>query len=171
MNQPVAVNNFKLYAGTTAKELIGVGQVELPEIQMLTTELNAAGMGGKMNVALTGQTDSMTATINLPVATMEALSLITPDVIQLTARAAVETLNRRTHKKEIKNLTVIMRGAEMSEKLGSIQKGEAMDASFSFELDYLKIIYDGQVYREIDKFNNIFRVKDKDYSADVRNAI
>lgn len=168
---PVAVSNFKIYVGDEDKELIGPGQIELPEITMLTAELNTAGGGGKLNVPLTGQTDSMSATVTFPVATIEALSLITPEPTMLTARAAVDTIDRKTRKKVVKNLTVVMRGTEMSEKLGSIQKGEQMDASFSFELDYLKIVFDGMVYREIDKFNNIFIVNGKDYSLDVRNAI
>ncbi len=64
-----------------------------------------------------------------------------------------------------------MRGSNKSFKPGDLNKGQEAGTALAFELDYLKLMVDGQVQLEMDKWNNVFLVDGVDYLAEVREAI
>lgn len=171
MQFPQAVNNYNLYLGEKGERFLGAGQVEIPEISMLTTEVNMAGMAGTTNVPLTGHTEAFQVTVTAPVLTAQAIKAAIPTAQLITARAALEIADTTTGTKSIQPVTIVMRGATSSFKPGNLEKGAAMETSVAFEVDYIKISIDGSVYLEIDKFNNIYSVDGVDYLAAVRNAI
>lgn len=171
MNLPQAVNNYNLYLGEKGERWIGAGQVEIPEITNLSTEVKMAGMSGTVNVPLVGHFESFKVTITAPVMTVQAVKGALPEAQIITARAALETLETSNGRKVILPLTVLMRGQSGSFKPGNLEKGAAMDTAVSFEIDYIKITLDGADMLEIDKWNNIYRVNGVDYLTDVRNAI
>jgi P2 family phage contractile tail tube protein len=168
---PQALNNYNLYLGDRGEKFIGAGQVEIPEISMLTTEVNMAGMAGKVNVPLTGQTDAFAVTVTAPVLTLQAVKAAIPTAQLITARMAIENYDAARGTKRIQPTVITMRGCQSALKPGSLEKGSAMDTSVSFEVDYLKITIDGQDVLEIDKWNNVYKVNGVDYLADVREAI
>jgi len=168
---PQAVNNYNIYVGDRGECLIGVGKVEIPELQALTSEINMAGTAGKIAVPVTGQFEAIKATIEFTMPTRQVLRTLNPNSQLITARIAGEVMDVAAGAKRIQQTTVIMRGSLTTMKLGDLEKAAAQGTSISFELDYLRVIIDDEDMLEIDKLNMIYIVDGVDYLADVRAAI
>jgi P2 family phage contractile tail tube protein len=168
---PTALNNFNIYTGESGNVFAGMGDLELPEIKMLTAALNVAGTGGELEVPLIGHTAAMQCTINAPVATIEALQAAVPVSQMITARGSQQVFDPSVGVNRHQPICIVMRGPLDSLKLGTWKKGQTEDTSHSFQLDYIKVSIDNEEYLEIDKWNNIFRVNGVDYSSEVRENI
>jgi P2 family phage contractile tail tube protein len=174
MKRSLSVNNFNLYVhdfGSIIGDPIGTATVEIPEIQMQVAELNQAGMGGKLEIPLTAQSEPFSTTINASGLTIEAIRAAMPKSKMITARIAAEAKDVKTGSNVMSRQTITMRGTAKSFKIGTLEKAKAMDTSITFPLDYIKIMIDGVVALEHDVLNNIFIVDGVDYAADIRDAI
>jgi P2 family phage contractile tail tube protein len=165
---PNAVNNWSLYCGEDSSRDYGVVDIKLPVIKMKTVSVDVAGTGGDLEVPLVGQTEAMECTITGPQATIAALSALLPMGQLLTARASQQVYDTAAGVNVAKQFVVVMRANGSELDLGKLKRGEGMDTSRTFAVDYLKVEVDGVIVTEIDKWNNLFLYNGVDYSADVR---
>jgi uncharacterized protein len=168
---PTTINNFNIYLGETGDRFVGAGSIDLPEITMVTSELDVAGTAGKVSVPVLGHTDTMKTTISAPIATVEALRSAIPIGQLIIARGAAQYYESGIGVSTIGAFVVTMRGHLATAKPGKFQKATAMDSSFEFEVDYLKVDVEGVTIVEIDKFNARYIIDGVDYLAEVANAI
>ncbi|MCE5315163.1 MAG: phage major tail tube protein [Armatimonadota bacterium] len=171
MKAEQAIISFNVYADSATTPLEGVSEIKLPSLQAITAELNLSGMAGKSNVALLGQFDTLTLGVTADIASKAAIASALQGSNGLTVRAAVQVLDTSTGARITQNRTYFMRGFCNQLDLGTIKKGESMGNSTEFELNYIKMLVDGEDVFELDKFNMVYRVNGTDMLADVRNAI
>lgn len=171
MKRPLVLDNFNIYLGETGTQWVCAGDIELPEITWTETEVSQAGMSGKVSVPLLGHSDSMKVTITAPVLSLDAIMAAAINSQLITARMAVQQRDSAGGAISTLPEVIVMRGMNSSFKPGTLKKGETMDTSLTFELDYLKIIINGKVAFEHDKWNNILIINGEDKLAAVRDAI
>ena len=90
--------------------------------------------------------------------------------VNLTFRAAQQVYDK-TGGYDFKGLRVVEMGRVKKFKPGKIEKGESMEATVTLELTYIMIEVDGEQLVEIDKLNNVYKVRGQDMLAKVRNLI
>lgn len=170
-SRQLVLNNYNIYLGTDPQVFQCAGDVELPEINWMTADVDQAGMAGKISVPLVGHSESMSVTITAPVLTMDAIAAAAGGGQTITARMAVEQMDTGSGERSFLPEVVIMRGTSKTIKLGKAKKGETMDTAITFELDYVKVVIGGAVALEHDKWNNILVVNGVDKLSAVRDAI
>ena len=94
---PEVINNYNVY-NDRANKLIGIsGEVELPELEAITDTIEAAGVLGEVEDAVTGQFSS--AKIKIPFSNLytDLFSLMdTTKPPQLTLRGSMQVMDSST---------------------------------------------------------------------------
>lgn len=93
------------------------------------------------------------------------------EVFNLDLRGAQDVFDstNRTIKQQPVKVMVVARPKEFS--LGKMDINASTGTSNKFEVLYIKISVDGNDRLEYDKYNFIYKVGDKDYLADMRDAL
>ena len=167
---PEKTNAYRVYLNGT--EMIGVAaSVGLPEINMITGEVEGAGISGKIDSPTIGQFESMEQEIQFNSLYSSVADVLSPlNSVDLTFRSAQQVYNK-TGGYVFKGLRVVERGRVKKFKPGKIEKGNSMEATVTLELTYLMIEVDGENLLEIDKLNTVYKAKGEDMLAEVRALI
>lgn len=166
---PDANNMFNVYRdGTT---LLGVAQVDMPNLQAVTAEVKGAGIAGPIDKVMIGLFQSMTMTLNFRTVTADGDELQKPKQHHLECWAAVQTTDPGSGQFLVKQHKITVRGEAKNVTLGKLSVGETQDRSIELEIVYFKEEFDGVERLEIDKYNCVYRVGGEDMFADVRAAI
>ena len=148
--------------------MIGVGSsLDLPEINMKSSTIDGAGIGGEIDSPTIGQFESMEQEINFNTLYSSAMQMLSPlSSVNLTIRGAQQVYDKNGGY-SFKGVRVVEKGRVKKFKPGKLEKGEAMDASVTIELTYIKIEVDGEVLVEIDKLNPKYYVMGVDMLAGI----
>ena len=161
--------NFEVYS--SGNRLLGLANVDLPEINFITSEVSGAAINGKLDVPITGATESLELTLNWRTWYTDPTKLLRHNVINLSARGALQNYDSSKGQVKIVPLRIDFRGRLKGVGLGSLKPAEQMESSSKIECDYLKITVDGKVTAEIDKYSFIYSVNGVDFMSDVRTAL
>lgn len=163
------VVNFEIYE--LGNRLLGMASIDLPEINFNTSEVSGAGVNGTLDVPVTGSTESLELTLKWRTLYKDPVRYMRHNVINLSARAALQNYDSGKGKVKISPLKIDFRGRLKGVTPGSLKPAEQMESETKIECDYLKITVDGKVTCEIDKYNYRYEVNGVDFMSDVRRAL
>lgn len=150
---------------------IGTATVEAPTLTPLTAEITGAGIGGSYESPTIGAFESMELVLNFRTVTGDTGSLMSPDDVLLTLRAAVQAHDGATGKAITVAQRLLMRGRFKETDLGTLEVGAIAEQSLTFEVTMLKLYRDGLEQIAIDKLNGVYRTNGIDHMAGVRSAL
>ena len=167
---PEVINNYNVY-DEKAKKLIGIsGEVELPELEAITDTIEAAGVLGEVEDAVTGQFSS--AKIKIPFSNLftDLFSLMdTTKPPQLTLRGSMQVMNSGTGGTDYIPVKIVVRGKATTSSLGKFSKGKKGEPKIEMEILYLKVMINNKTTLELDKLNFKFILNGRDMLSKIRS--
>lgn len=166
---PEKLINFRVYEDGT--DLLGVADAELPSIEPMTDGVKGAGIAGEVDAPVIGQFGSMTLKLNWRTVNKSLLSLAQQKAHNLDLRGAIQVFQASTGEYLKQALKVVVRAIPKKTDLGKLAVASGQDSSSEFEVIYIKVMLEGEVMVEIDKYNYICVIAGVDYLAEVRTAL
>lgn len=167
---PTKLTDYNIY--NEGERLIGInGDVTLPDLEAVTSEISGAGMAGTMEDPTPGYFGSLEIELKFRTVSEESSRLMIPKAHTLTLRAAQTKHDPATGTNSQEGLKVVCRGVPKSYSLGTFKQGDPTETAAKLELSYIKITRGSVVVLELDKFNHIFVVEGVDYMKEIRDLI
>ena len=163
------INSYALYNGN--KELLGIGEIELPELATMTDTLKGAGIAGEIDTPTVGQYQSATFKITFNTMNNRSINLSSPTKKHFDARADAQSFNNITGEFEHLPIKIILEGIPKTMSLGKFNTAEKTETGLEYELLYMKMWINNEVVLEIDKFNFICKIDGIDYLSEVRKNL
>lgn len=152
---PSVLTQYNLYLEGT-RGIVGLVDVELPDIEHMTETLTGTGVIGEIDTPIVGAYAAMTATLNFRTPSPDAFRLLDgTKAHNITLRAAIQTEETGTGSTTHKSWVVTMRVKGRTGPLGKAETNTTTDSSIELEVYAVKAVYDGQTVVEIDKLNNV----------------
>lgn len=82
---PEKINDFRVYVNGK-NDLLGLADIELPELNQITEEIDGSGIAGKYESATFGHFESMQFKLNWRLITGEIAPFLNPDAISIDCR-------------------------------------------------------------------------------------
>ena len=167
--QPEAYIDFEVYED--GKNFLGISSATLPSINFITQTITGAGISGNVEAILTGMVDAMSLGLNFRSAMDAAVSLMKPERHNIDLRVAEQYWDTTGIKKEVAADKYVLVVMPKTFSPGQVAPASAADVSGEYSCYYYAGYKDGKKLWEIDPFNYICYIGDKDYMADVRAAL
>ncbi|MBQ2617099.1 MAG: phage major tail tube protein [Synergistaceae bacterium] len=166
---PEKLNNFAVYL--EGAELLGIADGNFPSVEFMTTEIKGAGIAGTLDSPALGHTQSITVTLNWRTVTEQFTRIAAPrgHALELYGETLAFDAGSGTYKSQ--RVHVYMRALTKKFDMGKLAVVESMEAQTEHEVYYLKVMLDGAVKVELDKYNYVFVVDGEDYLSDTRRAL
>ncbi len=152
---------FRVYLDSV--DLLGVADVDLPDIEFMTESVSGAGIAGELDSPVLAHTQSMTLALNWRTITDNAAALAAPKGHHLDLRGSIQYHDAGEGRLVPKPVKLVVKGLPKKLGLGKLETGKAMETATELEVYYLKLTIDGEDRLEIDKLNYKFVVNDTDY--------
>ncbi len=166
---PEVINNFNVY--NDANRIVGTtGEMPLAELKAITATVSGSGILGEYNTAVIGMFQSMQQEIPFRMVDKDFFGMLnTGEQSKVVLRSSVQQRNRETGGTlSTQNMRVVFRGHPTDAKMGTVKKGDLMNASITLELTYILVEIGGVTMLELDKLNSIYKVSGKDLLAEIR---
>lgn len=150
---------------------LGTTSVTLPNLSYLITEMSGAGVAGKMETIVLGHLEAMTTTINMRTLNKEAAILSEPRKHTIELRQAVQENDTATGAMKINKVKHTLVLIPKTLTAGTVQPAAAGEPNLEFATHYWKESVNGEVVREIDPLNYIFKINGVDYLEEVKDAL
>jgi P2 family phage contractile tail tube protein len=152
-------------------DLIGIADVELPDLEAMTDTIKGAGIAGEFDSPTIGHYGSMALKLSWRTLVQPVAFLSQQKSHALDIRGAVQTLEAGSGNYVVVPLKISVRVTPKNTVLGKLDIGAKMDSSNEFEVSYLKVTIDNVDVIEIDKFNYIAKIDGEDALDAVREAL
>jgi len=151
------------------EKLIGTGEeVTLPNFEVKGDALSGPGILGDINTSAPGQFNSMQLQIPFRTVTKKMAAMAaTQNFRTLTIRADVQLLDSTVGVVHAP-MKIMCRGIPAGINLGKAKRGGPMDAVYSLEITYIKVVFNGATLLELDKLNEVFTIDGVDQLAAIR---
>jgi len=166
---PQVLKNYEAYL--EGNRLLGIVDVTMPSVQAETVEMKGPGTIGTTDVPIKGSLGSMTSTLNFRTVTENVADLLEQDALHIELWGAIQSVDTGTGAYKVPQHKVIMRGTFKQDTLGTMTVGDVQGRNLEYEVTYLREFFKGKEIREIDKFNNIYKVNGKDMLKDTNKAV
>ena len=166
---PEKLVEFKVYSDSN--DLLGVSDIELPTLEFMTETIKGAGIAGEVDSPTVGHFSSTEIKMTWRTLDRKLFKLAGNRTKVLDCRGAQQNIDRRSGEYKIDKVRVIIKGMPKSIELGKMETASVVGATTTLEAIYLKVIVNGTTEVEIDKLNNIAKIGDTDFLADVRDAL
>ncbi len=163
---PEVLIGFRVYLD--GEDLLGIADVELPELEAIAEEIKGAGIAGTVEAPVLGHYKAMTLTISWRTVTGNVSLLSQPKAHQLDLRGAIQVYDAGEGTYDSVPLVCVVKAIPKKTSLGKMGTGEAMDTKGEFAVAYLKIKLGDEVRVEIDPFNYICKIEDQDFLEKVK---
>lgn len=164
-----AIINYAVYENAT--EFYGTAQVQLPDLNSLTTSLSGAGIAGNVEAVILGHMDAMSMTVNFNTFCKEQAALAEQRPHNLDIRVAQQGTDSTSGEISVDSIKHVVRATPKSLKYGKIAPAATADASGEYAVGYLATYINGAKVTEVDPLNFICIINGVDYLADVRKAL
>jgi P2 family phage contractile tail tube protein len=161
--------NFAVYED--AVEYLGMAEVTLPDIELMSEAIKGAGISGEFNAPYLGHTSAMTASINFRTVNENASKLLEPRNHQLEFRASQQYRENSTGEVTTKAVKYVLIAQPTKLGLGKLAPASPADVSGEYSITYLFMSLNGKKNIEIDILNFIFYVNGVDYLEKVRKDL
>ncbi len=152
-------------------DLLGVADVDLPDIEFMTETVSGAGIAGELDSPVLAHTQSMTLSLNWRVITANATALAAPKGHHLDLRGSVQYHDAAEGELTPRPVKLVVKGLPKKTGLGKLETGKQMETATELEVYYLKLLVDGRERMEIDKLNYKFVVDGVDYLRAVNDHL
>jgi P2 family phage contractile tail tube protein len=169
MQVPEKLINYRLY--NDGNDLLGVADLELPDIEWMTETISGAGIAGEVDSPVLGHFKSLSLKLKWRTVTEKAAELARSKAHHFDCRGSIQRYD--AGEGEYRNYPVkcVVKGIPKKVGLGKFEPGKPQDGESEFECVYLKLWIDGKEMIEIDKYNFIAVVDGVDYLADTRGHL
>lgn len=164
-----AVINYTMFENST--EYVGLAQVTLPSLQMITQNVKGAGLAGEIETVLIGQMKAMLVQIKLLTLTKQGIDLMEQRIHNWEFREAQQTVDGQTGMHGVEAVKHVMRTFPKQMDGGTLQPQGTTDPEVAAAVYYWAEYRDGKKVLELDPFNYICYINDHDYLAEVRKAL
>lgn len=161
MNSVAVVASKYLIDG---KEVADQVKVTLPDIKWKTVTVSGAGIGGDVDVPLTGLAESMSLQIDLrSLSHDDAVRAMAPGLHDHELRFLRDVIgsNGTLFRAGTK---IFLRAAAKNLAPGAVQVGSPMESNATFTVVRYRMVEDGKETFLFDQLNQIFKLDGKDYS-------
>lgn len=166
---PEKLNDFRVYRD--GNDLLGIADVDLPDIEFLSDTIKGAGIAGEVDSPTIGQLASMKLTLNWRTITKPLTSLAQQKAHALDLRGAMQNYDAAKGEFKTVPVKIVVRCFPKKIGLGKFDKGSSTDSSSEFEVIYLKVTINNETAVEIDKYNYICVISGVDYLQPIRAAL
>lgn len=166
---PESLINFEVYSNDN--RLLGLSDVELGELEFLSTEIKGNGIAGSYDNPIVGHIKSPEIKLKWRTLYDPAVNLLSTPAKQLSLRGAQQHYDSGTGELKIVPVRIDVRARTKSSSLGKFEPGEQVESETTLICDYLKITVSGTERLEWDCFNYIYKVFSTDYLENVRTAL
>lgn len=166
MIYPSVIKNSSVF-GPQAK-LIGTADIVLPKITFEKSDLKGLGLGGSMNLPISGNVTAMSSTITFHTNTPQSLALFSGQGQQIRCLSSVQMVDtsKGTFQEFPEEVTMTVFNSEYDPgKRDTSTKGQI---SVMFDVTYLALTFGGKKYWEIDPFAGICIVNGVDLNTQTR---
>lgn len=153
------------------KDLLGIADVQLPDIESLTESIKGAGIAGEVEIPVLGHIGAMTMTVNWRTITGDLVALSAPIAHALDFRASQQKYDSATGTLKTSAVKHVVRAIPKKITPGKMETGASTESGNEFSVLYYKMLVDGNVAIEVDPLNYIYIVNGVDYLADVRKDL
>jgi P2 family phage contractile tail tube protein len=152
------------------REVEDVTSITLPDIEHVTTELDVAGMSGKLNIPDPTRLEAMEISIahNNGV---NSKVLNEPRVHKFEFRLALQMMNVSKGEIEYKSMKYRVHAAFTKVSKGEAKTGNPLGATNSYSVYRYEEEQDGVVITLIDLLNNIIRINGQDYNNVIKKML
>lgn len=166
---PEKLISYRVYQD--AKDLLGVADVELPDLEPMTETVKGAGIAGEVESPVLGHFGKMSCKINWRTLAKGVAFLSQQKSHALEFRGANQVYDAAAGEYKVVPVRVAVRCIPKKTSLGKMEVGATSGSSNEFEVTYLKVSVEEQDVIEIDKYNYICNIQGQDTMAEVRIAL
>jgi len=156
-NIPVALNDIEIFINGQ-NNLVGIGEVELPNLETATVSLNQIGMVSEYDAVLTGHYKKLEAKIKMECIDETLLNFNNEGELMIECKGVIQKMNRITHAPTYIGLDVTFKGMLKKFDGPKLKPGNKLEASLDLSLSYYKVMIDGKEIALLDVFNRISNI-------------
>jgi len=156
-NIPVALNDVEIFINGQ-NNLVGIGEVELPNLETATVSLNQIGMVSEYDAVLTGHYKKLEAKIKMECIDETLLNFNNEGELMIECKGVIQKMNRITHAPTYIGLDVTFKGMLKKFDGPKLKPGNKLEASLDLSLSYYKVMIDGKEIALLDVFNRISNI-------------
>ena len=164
---PTKINKYNVY--NTGNRLLGMGdELPLPKFEASSETVNGAGVQGEFDDPTVGYFNNMELEIPFRVFDPEAVDMLDMNkAVQLELRGAQQATNTESDV-EYRQIRVVVRGRMTGFDPGKTKAGAAMECTVTLSVTYILIELDGKPMVELDKLNEVYKVRGVDVLATIK---
>lgn len=164
---PTKINNYNVY--NAGKRLMGMGdEVSLPKFESSKETVSGAGVLGEFDDPTVGYFSNMEMGIPFRVLDEDAVEMLDQTKsVKLELRGAQQTVNSEGDT-EFRAMRVVVRGKTADFEPGKVKVANGMDTSVSLTITYILIELEGKPMVELDKLNEVFKIRGVDILAKIK---
>ena len=156
-NIPVALNDIEIFINGQ-NNLVGIGEVELPNLETATVSLNQIGMVSEYDAVLTGHYKKLEAKIKMECIDETLLNFNNEGELMIECKGVIQKMNRITHAPTYIGLDVTFKGMLKKFDGPKLKPGNKLEASLDLSLCNYKVMIDGKEIALLDVFNRISNI-------------
>ena len=154
---PTALNDVEIYIGGSSK-LAGIGEVELPNLETATVNIEQIGMVSEYEAAITGHYKKLEAKIKMDCIDESLLNFNNEGELLVECKGVIQKMNKLTHAPSYIGIDATFKGMIKKFDGPKLKPGNKLEAAFDLTLSYYKLEIDGKEIANIDVFNRISNV-------------
>ena len=164
---PTKINKYNVY--NKGNRLLGMGdEMSLPDFEPSSEVVSGAGILGEIDDPTIGYFGNQEMEIPFRVMDQEAVDMMDmTKAVQLEVRGAQQTTNSEGDI-EFRPMRVVVRGRGGKFTPGKVKAGSTMDSKITLTVLYILIELDEKPMLELDKLNEVYKVKGVDVLAKVK---
>lgn len=164
---PTKINKYNVYS--TGNRLLGMGEeMPLPEFEASSETVSGAGILGEFDDPTVGYFSNMEQEIPFRVLDQEAVDMLDmTKAVQLELRGAQQTTNSEGDI-EYRQMRVVIRGRAAKFTPGKVKAGSTMESSVTLTVLYIYIELEGDPMVELDKLNEVYKIRGEDVLAKIK---
>lgn len=156
-NIPVALNDVEIFINGE-NNLVGIGEVELPNLETATVSLNQIGMVSEYDAVLTGHYKKLEAKIKMECIDETLLNFNNEGELMIECKGVIQKMNKITHAPTYIGIDVTFKGMLKKFDGPKLKPGNKLEASLDLSLSYYKVMIDGKEIALLDVFNRISNI-------------
>ena len=142
-----------------------------PSLENLTDTIKGAGILGEIDMPSLGQLGSMELEITYKRSNVKAIELFGQKSQHIETRWVTDALNSVNGSIKTDSNKEIIKCIPKKLDLGSIEANATNEVTGTYEIIYYQYIVNGESLIEIDKLNNVFKIRGIDYAEAIRKAL
>lgn len=167
---PEMLNEARVY-WDGEDNMIGIANVDLPEMSSSTTSITGVGFSGELDAPVHGHFGSMELTLNWRTPHVTGLRIVGGQPVALQIYGDVQNMDGGENNYVHDQIIVTVRGRAKSYAPGTFEAMNTTDSSNTIEVHYYKVEYEGETIVEIDKYGYKCVVNGEDFMKKIRSNI